>query len=242
MRARRDAAGAVAWVDRASGYADLATDLAAGRVVRGSRGTPLTLAHAAHAKAHARRSAGDADPGAWKAAVGAYLQIGALPSVAWTTFRLAEADLVAGDRVAARDSLSEARATALAIGDVALVAAIDGLGRRGRLDLDEREAALLASAVVPAAPPSNPWNLSKRESEVLALVAEGLTNRAIAGRLFISEKTSSSHVTHILDKLGVSSRTEAALAAARAGVLAETSPPTSTEAPADSLGIDRTRG
>jgi DNA-binding NarL/FixJ family response regulator len=68
---------------------------------------------------------------------------------------------------------------------------------------------------------SDPWDLSRREREVLDLLAEGLTNREISRRLFITEKTASSHVTHILDKLGVSSRTEAALAAARAGVVAD---------------------
>ncbi|HEY6570894.1 MAG TPA: helix-turn-helix transcriptional regulator [Candidatus Limnocylindrales bacterium] len=59
--------------------------------------------------------------------------------------------------------------------------------------------------------------MSVREREVLSLVAEGRTNREIGAALFISDKTASVHVTHILTKLGVSSRTEAALLAARAG-------------------------
>ena len=62
--------------------------------------------------------------------------------------------------------------------------------------------------------------LSARESEVLALVAAGRTNGQIAEELFISPKTASVHVTHILDKLGVSSRIEAAMLAARAGLTA----------------------
>ena len=48
----------------------------------------------------------------------------------------------------------------------------------------------------------------------MTLLSDGRTNREIAECLFISEKTASVHVTHILDKLGVSSRVEAALAAA----------------------------
>jgi DNA-binding NarL/FixJ family response regulator len=52
---------------------------------------------------------------------------------------------------------------------------------------------------------------------VLALLVEGRTNREIGELLFISEKTASVHVTHILDKLGVTSRGAAAAAAVRAG-------------------------
>jgi DNA-binding CsgD family transcriptional regulator len=55
--------------------------------------------------------------------------------------------------------------------------------------------------------------LTPREKEVLALIGQGLTNREIAGTLFISEATAKVHVLHILDKLGVRSRTEAALKA-----------------------------
>lgn len=54
------------------------------------------------------------------------------------------------------------------------------------------------------------YGLSARESEVLALVAEGLTNPAIAEALYISKETVKSHVRQILNKLGVSSRIEAA--------------------------------
>ena len=53
--------------------------------------------------------------------------------------------------------------------------------------------------------------LTPREREVLALIAEGLTNQEIADRLYISRSTAKVHVLHILDKLGVRSRTEAAL-------------------------------
>jgi DNA-binding NarL/FixJ family response regulator len=52
--------------------------------------------------------------------------------------------------------------------------------------------------------------LSRREGEVLALLAEGLTNAEIGARLFISAKTAEHHVSHVLAKLGVRSRAEAA--------------------------------
>jgi DNA-binding NarL/FixJ family response regulator len=60
--------------------------------------------------------------------------------------------------------------------------------------------------------------LTPREEEVLALIAEGLTNRQIAERLVISEHTARNHVANILDKLGLSRRSEAAAYAARRGL------------------------
>jgi DNA-binding NarL/FixJ family response regulator len=61
--------------------------------------------------------------------------------------------------------------------------------------------------------------LTGREREVLALVAEGLTNREIGRRLFISEKTASVHLSNLMAKLDVSSRTEAVTVAHRRGLL-----------------------
>jgi DNA-binding NarL/FixJ family response regulator len=69
-----------------------------------------------------------------------------------------------------------------------------------------------------ARPAADELGLSPREAEVLALVAVGRSNGEIARELFISPKTASVHVTHILEKLGVSNRTEAAMVAARAGL------------------------
>jgi two-component system, NarL family, response regulator DesR len=57
------------------------------------------------------------------------------------------------------------------------------------------------------------WQLTAREREVLDLLVEGLTNREIASRLFLAEVTVKVHVRHILRKLGVRSRTEAAVRA-----------------------------
>jgi DNA-binding NarL/FixJ family response regulator len=52
--------------------------------------------------------------------------------------------------------------------------------------------------------------LTEREREVLTLVARGFTNKQIADTLFVSEKTARNHVSHILEKLGLSRRSEAA--------------------------------
>ena len=61
--------------------------------------------------------------------------------------------------------------------------------------------------------------LTGREQAVLTLVARGMTNRQIADMLSISEKTVSVHVSNMLSKLGLASRTQAALYAARAGLI-----------------------
>jgi DNA-binding NarL/FixJ family response regulator len=67
--------------------------------------------------------------------------------------------------------------------------------------------------------------LTAREHEVLLLLAAGLSNREIAGRLLISERTARTHVSSILDKLGLRSRTQAALYAIQQGLApASTSP------------------
>jgi DNA-binding NarL/FixJ family response regulator len=61
--------------------------------------------------------------------------------------------------------------------------------------------------------------LSERELEILALIARGYSNKEIAGQLFIAEGTVKNHVTHILGKLGVRDRTQAALKARELGLL-----------------------
>lgn len=61
--------------------------------------------------------------------------------------------------------------------------------------------------------------LSGRELEILALVAEGASNKEIAARLFIAEGTVKNHVTNILSKLGVRDRTQAALKAREIGLI-----------------------
>ncbi|NTU84815.1 MAG: response regulator transcription factor [Chloroflexales bacterium] len=94
---------------------------------------------------------------------------------------------------------------------------------------ERRHIAALEASLAPAtaAPqrgaPSQPRTvdgLTPRELEVLALITRGLSNRAIAEALVISEKTAEVHVRNILGKLGLSSRTQAATYALEHGLAA----------------------
>jgi DNA-binding NarL/FixJ family response regulator len=77
--------------------------------------------------------------------------------------------------------------------------------------------------------PDRPEPLSERELDVLRLLARGRANKEIARELSIAEKTVKSHVSSILGKLGVQSRTQAALYAGRVGLV-----------PVDQLGTEQT--
>jgi NarL family two-component system response regulator LiaR len=89
--------------------------------------------------------------------------------------------------------------------------------RSGRATLSPEAAqALVETANQPAAPG---LDLTERERQVLSLMIEGLNNTQIAGKLFISPSTVKSHVSNILAKLGVASRTEAVTLALRSHIL-----------------------
>jgi DNA-binding NarL/FixJ family response regulator len=86
----------------------------------------------------------------------------------------------------------------------------------GRVHLAPEAAARLMREV---RAPESPEELTEREAEVLRLVARGHANKQIASSLFVSEKTVKAHVSSILMKLGVQSRTQAALHAVRTGLV-----------------------
>jgi NarL family two-component system response regulator LiaR len=86
----------------------------------------------------------------------------------------------------------------------------------GRVQLAPEAAARLMREV---SAPANPEALTERETEILTLVARGKSNRQIASELFVEEKTVKSHISNILRKLGVPSRTQAALHAVRTGLV-----------------------
>lgn len=105
-----------------------------------------------------------------------------------------------------------------AIGDAAFSVTL-AAGRA--LPLDDAMSEALTMAEVEAQPssaPAGPHGLTPRELEVLRLIAEGLTNRDIAERLSLSERTVENHVLHVLTKLALSSRTAATAYAIRHGL------------------------
>ncbi|MGH2704573.1 MAG: HD domain-containing phosphohydrolase [Actinomycetota bacterium] len=97
---------------------------------------------------------------------------------------------------------------------------LEAEARAGRLDPEVVRAVIHAAGEAPAKiRRAWPAGLTDREVEVLRLVARGLSNRAIAGRLVIAEKTAGNHVQHAYAKLGVSTRAAATLFVMQHGLL-----------------------
>jgi predicted ATPase/DNA-binding CsgD family transcriptional regulator len=188
-------------------------------------GRKMERAHALHAEADLARARGDADAPARAAAAAAAWDALERPYLAARSRRRqAEAFAVAGEREAAAAAAGRALAVAEELGSEWLAREIAGFIARARLPQastvgaggngaggpDPARGAATATAKV-----DDPFGLTPRERQVLVAVAEGATNREIAAQLFMAEKTASVHVSRILAKLGVRSRTEAAAVAYR---------------------------
>jgi len=168
--------------------------------------------------------------------------VGTTPLRAATSLASGIVALAAGDAGAARSALEDAVDLFLQSGApfeagrarIELARALAALGRTDAAVQEARRAsdALMelkaefevarARALVESLgkPSTVPAGLTKREIEVLRLVAGGLNNQAIADRLFVSEHTVHRHVANIFSKLSVSSRAAAVAQAARHGILA----------------------
>jgi DNA-binding CsgD family transcriptional regulator/tetratricopeptide (TPR) repeat protein len=183
--------------------------------------TPSKVAAVALADAEHARLVRASDPDLWAAIEVAYERVPMPLSVAYARYRRAEALLVRErDKALPAVLLRAAHATCTALGAAPMTASITGLARRARIDLSAVQPVESEVSPAPPAPERvrNDLGLSARELEVLALIADGLTNGEIANALFISRKTASVHVTHILDKLGAANRVEAAVIGERAGL------------------------
>ncbi len=98
-----------------------------------------------------------------------------------------------------------------------LARAIKAVGA-GKSLLDNRAAAALMAKLRAGAEPDDPLaGLTEQERTLLGLLAEGLTNRQIAARMFLAEKTVKNYVSRLLAKLGMQRRTQAAVFASRLG-------------------------
>ena len=171
-------------------------------------------------RAELSRASGTDSPATW-AAVRPGLAARPSPYLeAYVLWR--QADVTpAGEPEEARRALRDAHRIAVGIGAALLASRIESLARRRHVDLAAE--ALVADrpgdeATVHPDVADDPFGLTAREREILRLLADGYTNRRIAESLFIAESTAGVHVSNILGKLGVTSRTEAATTAVRLGL------------------------
>ncbi|WP_443050866.1 helix-turn-helix transcriptional regulator, partial [Streptomyces sp. H27-D2] len=162
----------------------------------------------ARSEAELTRLRGHSDPESWSAAAAAF-GYGAVYEQALCRWRLGEALLGADRRDEAADALRAADEVAARLGAVPLRDAIAQLARRARITLGAK----------PPATPESAALLTPREYAVLRLVALGKTNRQVGEELFISDKTASVHLSHIMSKLGASRRGEAVAIAYERGLL-----------------------
>jgi DNA-binding NarL/FixJ family response regulator len=116
-------------------------------------------------------------------------------------------------------SLHQSRVAARSLADEATWEAAWAEGQRMTAAQAVEYALEQESAPEPALPKPYPAGLSAREAEVLRLVATGLTNAEVAGKLFISPRTVDWHLGSIYRKLGTHSRTQATRFAADHGLL-----------------------
>jgi DNA-binding CsgD family transcriptional regulator len=187
---------------------------------------PEGHAYAQLVRAEAMRAEGyatgaPADPLRWLDAMAAFTALSRPYAWAYCAWRAAEALLATKARRKAAALLTEAYPVARSIGAGPLAEELGAFARRARLVLPSTGSAMDPTSIVdPTERATEPdgTGLTAREHEVLAMVCEGRTNRQIGRVLFMSEKTASVHVSRILAKLNVRSRTAAAAAARRLGM------------------------
>jgi DNA-binding CsgD family transcriptional regulator len=178
-------------------------------------GGPLEQAYLLHAEADFCRARDTDQADRWVEAAAAWQALGRPYPAAVARWRHAEGLVAAGDREAAAPIAAAAMEIAERLGAAWLAGELESLAARARLRLgtpgDDAEPRDEDDA-------EDPFGLTPRERQVLALVAAGATNREIGRQLYMAEKTASVHVSRILSKLDVRSRTEAAGVAHRLGL------------------------
>jgi ATP/maltotriose-dependent transcriptional regulator MalT len=225
--ARVSAAGIAVEADRAQRGRDLGDAEETARALAGvddlllrveaaaADGGALPGAWLIDARADAARAAGADDPNLWAAAAETWDALGRPYPALVARRRQAEALVVRDDRDAAGPIAAAALGRARDMGAGWLAGELEALMARARLRHDGAAPPSLAADGDAA---DEPFGLTPRERQVLALVARGATNREIGAELFMAEKTASVHVSRILAKLDVRTRTEAAAVAHRLGL------------------------
>jgi ATP/maltotriose-dependent transcriptional regulator MalT len=183
-------------------------------------GGPVERAWLAVGRAEAARARGEDDPALWRQAAEDWDALSRPYCAATARWRQAEALVGAEDRTAAGEVSALALEVAERLGAGWLTAELQGLRARARLEVPVGAGGHAGNGDDGAAKDDGPaeelpFGLTPRELQVLTLIAEGATNRQIGTALFMAEKTASVHVSRILTKLGVRSRTQAAAMAHR---------------------------
>ena len=182
----------------------------------------LLLCEAEAARASLRQSA---DP--WTKVVTTWQRLDCPYPTAYAQWRQAEELFGARARAQGTRALASALQTSARLGCAPLESSLRMLARHAGVSPQELETTATETAATetsapaaegPRSPGSIPVPLTPRERDVLQILTEGFSNQQIARRLFISESTVSVHVSHIIAKLGVSNRLQAAAAASRLGL------------------------
>jgi ATP/maltotriose-dependent transcriptional regulator MalT len=159
----------------------------------------------------AKRASGETDADAWAAHADRWQDLGRPFEAAYAQLRAAEAALTENlPRERIVEPLAAARATATRLGARPVLDRIETVARRARVRAAPQEGEAIPDEVA---------GLTSRELDVLRLIAAGRTNPEIGQALYMSPKTASVHVSRILSKLDVKTRTEAAGVAHRLGLL-----------------------
>jgi DNA-binding CsgD family transcriptional regulator len=200
----------------ADALATRAAAMASSPLVAGASHILTTPAVVALFDGERSRVEGGSDPVPWQLAAAAWSALGRPYPAAYAQWRQAEALLASrAPRAQAEEPLRVTHAVAVRLGAVPLRRELELLAQRGRVRL-EQPAQPVAESEAPSVAAS--LGLTRREVEVLALVAAGRTNRQIGQALFITLRTAGVHVSRILAKLGVAGRGEAAAVAHRLGL------------------------